>query len=170
MWKLPEHLDGSWSASVNFVPCEKPVRHSHLHLCSWIPPQKNQNKEVGSVISTRTNRNCLLHLRHPSIKLLLGGSQALYHHCLSNSVFSGGQIQHPLTAARATPLTSPGTSSNCLDFSWSREHWARLDTDCHTPQLWCAVLKLGWRGWQPPSPPMEMKWADLLYFTRAADP
>lgn len=81
------------------------------------PPKKNQNKEVGSVISTRTNRNCLLHLRHPSIKLLLGGSQALYHHCLSNSVFSGGQIQHPLTAARATPLTSPGTSSNCLDFS-----------------------------------------------------
>lgn len=36
-WKLPVHLDGNWGASVNFVPCEKPVRHGHLHLCRWIP-------------------------------------------------------------------------------------------------------------------------------------
>lgn len=33
---------------------------------------------------------------------MLGGSQALYHHCLSNSILYSGQIQHPLTAVRAT--------------------------------------------------------------------
>lgn len=67
-------------------------------------------------MSTHTNRNCLLHLRDTSIKLMLGGSQALYHHCLSNSISYSGQIQHPLTAVRATLLTSPGTSWKSLDF------------------------------------------------------
>lgn len=67
-------------------------------------------------MSTHTNRNCLLHLRDTSIKLMLGGSQALYHHCLSNSISYGGQIQHPLTAVRTTLLTSPGTSWKSLDF------------------------------------------------------
>lgn len=120
-------------------------------LCRWTPKKSGLK---ASVIATHTNRNCLLHLRDTSIKLMLGGSQALYHHCLSN--------KHISAVAKSSTHWRQREPPRCwLHRALAEKAWTflisrALDLSQHrlphaTALACCAEVRV--RDWQPPPPP-----------------
>lgn len=167
IWKLPVPLDANWSASVNFVPREKSIRHWNLHLCRCMPKMIRIKKARKRCLSSHTLQ-VLTHLRDTNIKLLFGAAKlsptvvwAIVHSRVAKSSTHWWQREspwwlHQAPDEKSLDFTAP-ESPGCV--------WADAATRNSSGVLhWSSAEEAD----SPPS--MEIKWADSLYFTPAADP